>query len=248
MKTTIALAITTLSLVAAACAGGGSDEGAPVFVVSQPPDHDELIAFADHLAAEGAIVYNASYSTFDDGVTYPLPYVELACAVADARARAAGDGGDPTRITLLGHSTSAYVASVAALGGTALGDAPCPAPELPEAFVGIAGWYDVDGYVPTAFPEDDWLAGKRAFFGGDVVAGARPETHLGDGTSLDVLLIHGADDTQVLPGESTRLASLLEAAGSTVAVELVADGDHDSVLVPEEDGAAVAEAVLIFSR
>ena len=216
-------------------------------MIAQPPDHDELIAFAAFLADGGADVRNVEYTPLDAGARYPTPFVELACAVAEARTGGAAADDEGRRIVLLGHSTSAYASSIASVGGDIFADAPCDDPQLPDVFVGIAGWYDIDNYVPASIGEEEWNRGKSTFFGGEVVPEARPEEHLGRNSDLDVLPVHGDLDTDVLAEESVRLHQLLDDAGYSVELEIVPGGDHASVLTPAAHGAAVADLVLAFA-
>ncbi len=230
----------------------GTDElQQPIVVVAMPPDHSELTAFSTYLVERGAVVHNAGYTTLEETVEYPTPYIQLACAVADARAEARARGVDDPIVALVGHSTSAYLASVAAFGGQRLvdidlrgSDAPCAQPELPDRFVGIAGWYDIDDYVPRAVPEADWVAGKMRFFGGAVLAGGRPEAHFDAAPVIDVLLVHGTADLDVRIDESRRFARLLREAGVVPTVRTIEGGTHASVLDPATDGIEAADLVL----
>ena len=66
------------------------------------------------IAEDGAVVYNVGASMADP---FPEATRQIACAVRFARARAADYGGDPGRVTLLGHSAGAALGMVVAMAG-----------------------------------------------------------------------------------------------------------------------------------
>lgn len=173
---------------------------------------------ADAIAAEGAVVFNISYSD----ISYvPVFYgiEDIACAVRFARANAADHGGDPTRITLVGASQGAVSGMVVGLNGDAYaGD--CVASEgsaLVDAVVAYEGGYDWAEYLFSELREEDptmWEA-------------IDPYAHIGGNPGLVVRLIHGEGGesaTEVPRIVSEEFHQALEDAGYDVDLTTV-DGE-----------------------
>ena len=182
---------------------------------------------AEEIASEGAVVFNVDVRTEN-----PFPAIEkVACSVRFARAEAAAYGGDPTHITLVGHSGGAATGMVVALTGDeyardcAVTDTTA---EL-DALVGYEGPFDwatqdYQGVNFTVLEEtdpDQWEA-------------INPYSHLGGNPDLVVRLIHG-DDADVAWYEVPRAVSvefdevLLEAGYDTELI-LLQDADHGALL------------------
>jgi acetyl esterase/lipase len=146
------------------------------------------------------------------------PQVRYAGILEDAAAavRAAVrhlDGGAAARpVFLVGHSAGAYVALMLALDprwleqGRLESEMPEPAGGRPcrlaDAGVGLAGPYD---FLPLDSPDL-----QAIFAPGD--ASTQPIRHA-DADDPPVLLITGADDETVLPGNTRRLAARLRDVG-----------------------------------
>ena len=129
-----------------------------------------------------------------------------------ARAKAADYGGDPERVTLVGHSAGGAVGLGGALGGDDLGPlwdtfasargGPPPqvdcladgASAYPEAFVGYGGAYPMLEFLKEDDPELWELASPYA------LAGGNPE--------LQVRFIHGEWDSMI-PAEGVELSRQL---------------------------------------
>jgi acetyl esterase/lipase len=112
-------------------------------------------------------------------------------------------GGDPHHIFLMGHSAGAHIAAMLSLDARWLAKVGMAPSRDIAGFIGLAGPYD---FLPL---RDDVY---RTIFGGD-----RPETqpisHVTPGAP-PALLLTGRNDTVVDPGNSTRLANRLRAAGN----------------------------------
>lgn len=196
-------------------------------------------ALAADLARRGAVVLNTAYRLGHD-----VSFADVACAVAVARAGAAGWDADADRLVLAGHSAGAHVAAIVAMAG------PDPASDCaaagrsrpPVAFVGIAGPYEVARFA--AVPE------LRRFFGGapdavpDAWAAGDPYRLLPGDPDVAVALVHGRTDLVVLPVVSLRFADALRAAGRDVDVYLVPGANHRDVLEPAENAGATAAVIL----
>lgn len=145
-------------------------------------------------------------------------------------------------MTVVGYSAGAHIGAVTALAGNSFnGDCVVDSGSaLPDAFVGIAGPYDSDLLDPVLL----------VFFGTDRAEDpapwedGNPYTHIGSNPDLKVRLIQGELDLLVPAGFAVVFNDALGAAGYDVGLTLVEDGDHGSVVDPEDDGDLAVAAVL----
>ncbi len=202
-------------------------------------DPGSTAGLARDLASRGAVVLNAGYRLSADEA-----FGDVACALAVARASAGDWDADPGRVVLAGHSAGAHVAAVAALAGPAP-SADCAAGGTgapPDAFVGIAGPYDVTAFAPV--PE------LRRFFGGapaavpEAWAAGDPYRHLGSNPAVEIELVHGRTDLAVLPVFSLEFAAALRAAGRDVGLYLVPSANHFDLLDAAENAAETSAVIL----
>jgi len=194
---------------------------------------------SEAIAARGAVVFTADWAAW----TPPTRAAEgngarvrewaetVTCAVRFARAKAADYGGDPGRVTLVGHSAGGAVGLVGALGGDGLGplwDAFAsarggPPPQVacladgtsayPDAFVGYGGAYPMFEFLKEDDPELWQLASPFA------LAGGNPE--------LQVRFIHGEWDTMI-PAEGVELSRQL--------LDTLADAGYDATWTTVDAG------------
>jgi arylformamidase len=96
-----------------------------------------LTQLSSVMALEGAVVFNVDYR--DGENKRNASYRDLACAVAFARENAADFGGDPERVTLVGHSLGSIRGAIEALTN-ADKPGPCKAkgPGVPDSFAGLS--------------------------------------------------------------------------------------------------------------
>lgn len=202
-------------------------------------DRTGLGPLADALAADGMVAVNATYRAAGDGVVYPVPVEDIACAVSWAAEQAGKEGVVPDPLVVAGHSAGAQLSALAALAPDEYaGDCPAP-PSAPTGFVGLAGPYDLTAMEDVAQPlfgvsraedPESWRdadVGRRA--------AERPE--------LDVLLLHGEDDTMVSPASSQVLASAMSDAGHDVTLTLVPGVDHLGLFAADAAAPLIAEWV-----
>jgi acetyl esterase/lipase len=192
-------------------------------------DREGLAPLAEHLAVAGHLVVNATYRAAADGVQFPVEVEDVTCAIAFAAA-GAGTGLDPSHpVIVVGHSSGAHLAALAALAGSAFTGA-CPWPEAAvDALIGLAGVYDVHQVpeiaeqlfgVPLARAPDRWRDGN-------------PFTWVDRRPALGVFLAHGDADDLVPVPSSQRFAAALERAGHPVRVEIVRGADHHAIYSAE---------------
>jgi acetyl esterase/lipase len=178
-----------------------------------------------------------SYRAADDGVQFPVPAEDVACAVSWAAALGERKLPEVRHVVVLGHSAGGHLGSLVALG--AVGPRGCrSAAVAPDAFVGLAGVYDVGQLADAVAPlfgttPDEDAARWRA---GDPVqqAATAPD-------DLRVLLLHGTADTTVPIMQSQRLRDALTAAGAPVELTPVDGADHMTLFTAPVAAVPVAD-------
>lgn len=209
-------------------------------------DRADLGKLAEALAESGAVVLNADWAGIDADARFPRAYEDVACAVRFAHARAAVLGGDPARVVLVGWSDGALVASVVAAGGDTFDARRCRYPDasaLPDAVVGIAGFYGWPVPVPPVYVTPR----AEAFFGGSPAnaaeAWARATPYSWLGTAPPAALLVGTTDPLV--ADARRYAAALQRAGSAVRlIELPPAGDQTLLSPRTREGRRVVAEVL----
>ncbi len=182
-------------------------------------DKADYLFVAEALTGHGWIAVVADYRVFPQ-VVFPGFVQDSAAAVGWTLDQAAGLGGDPSRVFVMGHSAGAYNAAMLASDArwlAATGHRPA----------------DLAGMIGLAGPYDFWPLTSRTLiriFGGPDRADAQPIAHV-DGDEPPMLLLAGADDGTVAPGNTLRLAAAVDAAGGRVAGRLVPDTNHAEVVL-----------------
>jgi acetyl esterase/lipase len=203
----------------------------------QTADPAGFADLARYLAETGMVVVTVEVRAAVDDVVYPVPVEDVMCAVGFSAEWAEAQGQDPGPLVVLGHSTGAHLAALAALAGPdELAECSPPA-LLPDALVGLAGTYNVTHLPEVAVslfgvsPEEDpelWDKGNPV-----LRAGARPE--------VPVLLIHGAEDELVPRSFTDEFASALDSAGHVTTVEIIPAADHHQIYRPESTGSLIGD-------
>jgi acetyl esterase/lipase len=191
-----------------------------------------LASFAESLAASGLLVYSIDVRDLSyEGGGYPEAMQDTACAIRYARGTSASYGGDADLVTLVGHSFGAYIGSIVAVNSVQYqGGCLYDGSGRPDAFVGIAGCYDVaDGGNADDFAN---------FFGGSAAETA-DERYLAtpyiyaSGPSIPVRLVAGTADGTVDPIASQDLDTFLAQRSWNVEFDFVSGGSHMSVLTSD---------------
>lgn len=187
-----------------------SDGAKPVVVFFyggnwQTGSKDDYLFLGQALASRGFVVVVPDYRLYPE-VRYPDFITDAAAATRWTLAHIADYGGDPGRVSIMGHSAGAYIALMLAVDGKWLGDARGRI----KSVVGLAGPYD---FLPLTDP-----ALKIIFGTADDLARTQPITYA-DGAAPPILLATGRLDDTVLPRNTTRLAARIRAHGGKVETE-----------------------------
>jgi acetyl esterase/lipase len=162
----------------------------------------DYLFVGEALASRGFIVVIPDYRVYPQ-VRYPDFLKDGAAAVSYTLLHAAAWGGDPHRISIAGHSAGAYIVAMLALDPEFLG----PDGARIARVVGLAGPYD---FLPLTDPV------LQTIFGTEPDLTLTQPIHYVDGTAPPMLLVAGLDDKTVSPGNVTRLAARIRAAGGKV--------------------------------
>lgn len=173
-------------------------------------------AFAGNgLADEGYITAIVDYRIFPE-VKFPDFVEDGAAAVA----RIVNDVGENRTMFLMGHSAGAQIAALLAFDQRYLATHGLDACDTLQGFIGLAGPYD---FLPLKKQR------LREIFPQSIRDQSQPINYVSE-RSPPALLIHGKDDTTVLPRNSRRLADALNARGVTSQVNFIEDLGHVKIV------------------
>jgi acetyl esterase/lipase len=171
------------------------------------------------MARRGYVTIIADYRVYPE-VRYPGFIEDGALAVRWIKDNAARFGGDPERLFVMGHSAGAHIAAMLAIDRRWLNGVGLSASRDIAGLIGIAGPYD---FLPL---RDETL---KVIFGGANEPATQPITYV-EGNEAPALLVTGDRDTTVDPGNASRLAARLTAAGSSPVVMTYAGIGHLEVI------------------
>ena len=202
----------------------------------QTADRLGLGPLAETLARRGMVVVNATYRAAVDHVLFPQPVADIVCAVDYAADRARRAGYRAAPLVVLGHSSGAHLASLAALAGTHFRER-CPYPPVqPDGFVGLAGPYDMTAFSDAVRP----LFGASQEQAPAAWHDGNPYTWVRSRPGLAVLLAAGDHDDLVSWGSSMAFAAALRDAGHRVRLDIVPGATHFDIYTPGVIASTVA--------
>lgn len=198
----------------------------------------ELYAFVgEAFAARGAICAIPDYRVYPE-VTFPAFVDDGAMALAWVARHAPAHRGDPARLFISGHSAGAHIAMLVTLDTRFLQRHGSTA-RLAGA-IGLSGPYD---FLPIENPR------IRAIFAGAQDSLTQPIT-FARADAPPLLLLHGADDDIVTPGNSRRLAERMHAIGGRAKLRIYPRMGHAEVVAylaaPVRARASVSDDIAAF--
>jgi dipeptidyl aminopeptidase/acylaminoacyl peptidase len=129
---------------------------------------------------------------------------------------------------VLGHSSGAHLAALAALGGDRFRSS-CPYPKARiDALVGLAGTYDVRGLEELAQP----LFGSTPAQDPDAWRDGNPMSWVERGAErsrLRVLLAHGTSDVDLPTSFTAEFADALRTGGYDTTLAMIPDATHHTL-------------------
>ncbi len=172
------------------------------------------------LAAAGFLTIIPDYRLYPE-IRYPDFLQDCALAFAWTRRETPGLGGGTERAWLIGHSAGAYNVAMLTLDPRWLAGAGLSTAADLRGTVALAGPYD---FLPIRSPT------LRLIFAPAVPATeSQPIDHV-DGRAPPMLLLAGRSDRTVDPGNTTRLAARIRAAGGLVQERLYSGVDHRTII------------------
>jgi acetyl esterase/lipase len=172
-----------------------------------------------YLAQRGYVVASIEYRLSGEAA-FPAQVEDLQAALHFLRSSAGRLGIDADRVALWGLSAGAQIAALHAT--------TCTRPDCVRALVGWFGPYDLASYVvesPRGGSVQAYLRCEAQGCADAQLRSASPLAHV-DGRDPPTLLVHGLDDTQVLPTQSRRYAEALLAAGVDTQLVIVPGVGH----------------------
>jgi acetyl esterase/lipase len=159
------------------------------------------------LARCGYVTAVPDYRVYPE-VRYPDFLDDGARAVCWAKDNAARFGGNPEKLFVMGHSAGAYIAAMLTLNDHWLRTVNLTPDRDIAGLIGLSGPYD---FLPLR------SARLEEIFGSANEAATQPISYVSRGAP-PTLLMTGARDTTVDPGNSSRLGARLRAVGSDATV------------------------------
>ena len=173
---------------------------------------------ADALTSAGFVVAIPDYIKFPEGV-FPAFVEDIAQAV-DWLSRLIDQFADIDDFILMGHSAGAHMGALLVTDRRYLAAHGLPATTI-DAFVGLAGPY---AYLPQ---EEKY----RDIFGNlDDYRRMQP-LHFVTGSEPPMLLLHGSEDTTVLPVHTRKLAEKVNCLGGNAATRFYPQRGHAGLVL-----------------
>ena len=185
----------------------------------QSGSKDDYRFVADGLAEKGLITVIPDYRLYPQ-VDWRDFVADTATAYRWVETHIASFGGNPRRIFIMGHSSGAHLAAMVALDPMLRRRAS--ASRAPCGLIGLAGPYDflpiTDADVQQVFKSASRLIETQPIFYVDEHA-------------PPMLLLTGATDTTVKPGNTDRLAAAVQARGGSAEVIRYPDVGHIQIML-----------------
>lgn len=171
------------------------------------------------LARRGIVTIIPDYRVYPQ-VRFPDFLDDAAAALRWARDHAGAHGGDPGRLVLVGHSAGAHIAAMLALDAQWL-ESVGLSPGDVAGMAGLAGPYD---FLPLRDPV------LQVIFGPETKRDRTQPINFVSAEAPPLLLLAGAKDRTVDPGNSQRLAERAQRAGASARAVIYPNLDHRLIL------------------
>lgn len=179
-----------------------------------------LYRFAgEALSSKGCITAIADYRVYPK-IRYPVFLEDSAKAFVFLHRHAQEYGGDPKRLFLAGHSAGAYDAVMIAVQPRFI-RAAGGQPSWIKGVIGISGPYD---FLP--FTDSDVID----IFSTEKDAATQPINYVHAGLP-PMLLVHGDNDTEVLPKNTRNMAAKLREFNNPVTVHIYPEAQHQAIIL-----------------
>lgn len=190
------------------------------------------------LTKRGFVTVIPDYRVYPEG-KFPNFIEDGAAAVSWAWNHIGDFGGDHSRLFLMGHSAGAYIAAMLALNPRYLAQVGLSSADL-RGFIGLAGPYD---FLPLNNPK------LIEIFGANSLEETQPINFV-NAEAPPALLLHGAKDGVIRPGNTERLAERLRAVKCQVEATIYPQYRHLMILFvlasPFQHGEPVMDDIARF--
>jgi acetyl esterase/lipase len=203
---------------------GAAGAGAPVIVFFyggswQSGAKGTYRLLAATLAGRGYVVVVPDYRLYPE-VRFPDFLTDGAKALRWTRYNIAAFHGDARRLFVMGHSAGAYIAAMLALDGEWLKEDGLDPNRDIAGLIGVSGPYD---FLPLRDPI------LSIIFGGNNRPVTQPISYA-EGRKPPALLLTGAADETVSPGNSARLAAKLRQGGNDATDRTYPHFSHTTIM------------------
>jgi acetyl esterase/lipase len=211
-------------------------------------DRLSLETLSKAIASQGAVVYSIDVGHGTPHLTSALE--RTACAVRFARDTAPDYGGDPSWVSLVGHSLGGHHGAVIALAGDdfAGGCAVTDASALADAFVAYEGVFDLTTTVYHSSIDYTGMKNEDP----ELWSAISPFSHIGRNPELRVRLLHGNVPDVHWSDAPLRVSrefhQALAEAKYDVELTVVQRGTHDDIISDPAVIALTVEQVMELAR
>jgi acetyl esterase/lipase len=172
------------------------------------------------LAAEGFVTVIPDYRVYP-AVRFPAFLQDAAAALAWVRSSITAYGGDPRKITVMGHSAGAYIAAMLTLDRQWLLGAGLDPDHTISRMIGVSGPYD---FLPLQDAELEAIFAPA----GDLRL-SQPIT-FARGDAAPMLLVTGSADDTVYPRNTRNLAAAVRQVGGQVQTKIYPGVGHKLII------------------